>query len=57
MLAMMLGDGGGHLLQLGILKLIGIIGGYPAAHGDMGQLIFDDVQVLAGQAASAGVGH
>ena len=57
MLAMMLGDGSGHLLQLGILKLIGIIGGYPAAHGDMGQLIFDDVQVFAGQAASAGVGH
>ena len=57
MLAVMLGHLGGHIFQLGILKLIGIILGYTAAHGHMGQLILKNSQILTGQAASASIGH
>ena len=57
MLAVVLGHSGSHGFQLGILELIGVIGGYTAARGDVGELIFDHTQILAGQAANASVGH
>ena len=57
LLTMMLAHRGGHGFELGILKLIGILVGYPAAHGHMGQLILDHIQILAGQAAYASIGH
>ena len=53
LLAMMLRNGARQGAQLRVLKAAGIALRHAAGGGQMGQLILDDRQILAGQAASA----